>query len=118
MINPDGTTCYTASIDENGLLKSNGTGQVKVIATSTDNRRITGEKIITMHQRYEAEDADFSGANKNNVHGGFSGTAIWKPRLILILPSARSSGYYDLSIRYSAERLPVATYVCMSEIKG
>jgi hypothetical protein len=111
VINPDGTTCYTASIDENGLLKSNGTGQVKVIATSTDNRRITGEKIITMHQRYEAEDADFSGANMNNVHGGFSGTGYLETKAnIDFTISEISSGYYDLSIRYSAERLPVATY--------
>ena len=30
VINPDGTPCYTASIDENGLLKSNGTDRSRL----------------------------------------------------------------------------------------
>ena len=88
MINPDGTTCYTASIDENGLLKPTERDR-SVIATSTDNRGITGEKIITMHQRYEAEDAEFS-EQMIMYMVAFQAPAIWKPRPILILPSARS----------------------------
>lgn len=107
----DGTPASRASIDQNGLLSAYAPAVVVVRATAKDGSGVSAETTVKIADIYEAENANFTGANKNSNHPNFSGNGFVEINANIEFSIATiQNGYYDLDIRYATPAEGGATY--------